>query len=267
MAGRLGIRSKLDPNCSLTLGSDAVNPLEMTNAYATLADQGVRNYATPLIGVTGPHNGAVTKLDGNTNVNQRGKQVLDPNDANLVTSALTGVVDFGTGTAADIGRPVAGKTGTAQKYVDAWFCGYLAPPADDVVVRGYDTAPQLVTCVWMGYPKGEIPMDSVEGVAPVYGGTIPAAIWHDYMTAAVTELGIPSTDFPKPSLAGYDKGPISSVAPPTTPSTGPTTAPSSTEGPSPTDEPSPTDDPSPTDSPSPSDSPSSAPSRGLRRGS
>ena len=76
-----------------------------------------------------------------------------------------------------------GKTGTAQDYVDAWFCGYT---------------PQLATCVWVGYPQGEIPLDSVEGVSPVFGGTIPAAIWHDFMTVAMQ--GKPVETFAVPSL-------------------------------------------------------------------
>ena len=92
----------------------------------------------------------------------------------------------GTGTAAAIGRPIAGKTGTAENYVDAWFCGYT---------------PQLATCVWVGYPHRELPMHYVEGYAPVYGGTIPAAIWHDFMSAALEHipaesLATPSTEQP-----------------------------------------------------------------------
>ena len=80
----------------------------------------------------------------------------------------------GTGYAADLRYPygyyVYGKTGTAQDNVDAWFCGYTQ---------------ELSTCVWVGYPKEQTPLLYVEGVPAVYGGTIPAAIWHDYMLAAM----------------------------------------------------------------------------------
>ncbi len=132
--------------CSITLGVEAVNPLEMTNAYATLAAHGARRYATPLVELAN-HNGKPI-----ADVSRKPQQVLDANDADLVTYALEDVVTSGTGTAARLSdRPAAGKTGTAQDYVDAWFCGYT---------------PQLATCVWVGYPQGEIPMESVEGVSP-----------------------------------------------------------------------------------------------------
>ena len=231
-ANAMGIRSKLDPYCSLTLGSQGVNPLEMTNAYATLAAQGVRHWATPLLQVRA-HGGHVVG-----SVASRGKQVLPTNDANLVTYALQGVLQYGTASGSGLGsRPAAGKTGTAQNYADAWFCGYT---------------PQLATCVWMGYPQGEIPMLSVEGVAPVYGGTIPASIWHDYMLAVLN--GQPVIPFTPPTFAGYTVGPSTSVASPTPtppPTSTPTPSPKPTHTPSPTPKPTPT----PTPSPKPSHSP------------
>ena len=224
-AHALGIRSHLAPYCSVTLGSVAVNPLEMTNSYATIADNGVRHWATPLVKITG---------DGSAigDVRSPGQQVLAANDAELVTSALQGVVQYGTGTAAQIGRPVAGKTGTAKDNVDAWFCGYT---------------PQLATCVWMGWPKGEVPLRNVMGVPSVYGGTIPAAIWHDFMLAAMR--GKPALGFPTPSMAGHTIGPATPAAVPTTPPPTPTTTPTPTGTPSP--------------SPSPSGSPSATPSRPI----
>jgi penicillin-binding protein 1A len=115
-------------------------------------------------------------------IDRRGRQLLDPALADAVTIALQGVVEHGTGPAAYLGRPVAGKTGTAQNYQDAWFCGYV---------------PQLVTCVWVGYPQGEIPMQNVEGFPNVFGGSIPALIWHDFMATAVANQpveGFPTVD-------------------------------------------------------------------------
>ena len=121
-------------------------------------------------------------------------------------------MNFGTGTSARLSdRPVAGKTGTAQNYVDAWFCGYT---------------PQLATCVWVGYPQGEIPLDSVEGVSPVFGGTIPAAIWRDFMTVAMQ--GKPVENFAVPSNDGHTIGPETPVPSPT-----PSPSPSPSESPSP----------------------------------
>jgi penicillin-binding protein 1A len=260
MARDLGIRSKLQPYCAATLGTEAVNPLEMTNAYATLANRGLRQRATPVTAVEDRHGDAVPTATGKA-LNERPVQVLSANNADLVTSALQGVVEYGTGTAADLGRPAAGKTGTAQEYVDAWFCGYLPAPGPAAAApEGYDAAPQLVTCVWLGYPDGERPMESVEGVSPVYGGTIPASIWHDYMLQAVEALGIEPTEFPVPDESGHDKGP-ETPAPAAPPAEAPsaTDEPSPTEDPGPTDEPSPSEEPPPTDEPSPTEEPSPGP--------
>jgi penicillin-binding protein 1A len=102
-----------------------------------------------------------------------------------LTYALRGVIEHGTGTAAAIGRPAAGKTGTAENFVDAWFCGYV---------------PQLATCVWVGYPAGEIPLLNVEGYPEVFGGSLPAKIWHNFMGPAVANL--PVVNFPEPTLNG-----------------------------------------------------------------
>jgi len=212
--------------CSNPLGSGADTPLEMTNAYATLADHGERFWATPLLQVKSGGG----RVD--PSVTPQGAQVIDPNDANLVTSALQGVVTGGTGVDAAIPPyPVAGKTGTANENVDAWFCGYTV---------------QIATCVWMGWPAGEIPLQDVEGVSSVYGGTIPAAIWHDFMSVAMQ--GKPAVAFTVPSFAGKTVGPSRTVYP----SPSPTASPSAS--------PSPTPSPRPSRSPSPSPSPSTEPS-------
>jgi penicillin-binding protein 1A len=98
-------------------------------------------------------------------------QAVPPAVASRVTSALEGVVRAGTGVAANPGRPAAGKTGTAESFKDAWFCGYV---------------PQLAACAWIGYPHAEIPMSNVDGFAQVVGGSVPARIWHDFMVPALS---------------------------------------------------------------------------------
>jgi membrane peptidoglycan carboxypeptidase len=236
MAHDLGIRSKLDAVCSITLGSVAVNPLEMTSAYGTIADQGVRHDPSPLLQVRDA-SGSIDET-----ISSKGDHVLDPNIANTVTYALEGVVKEGTGTAASLGYtiPVAGKTGTANDNKDAWFCGYTV---------------QIVTCVWVGYGESETPLINVEGVPTVYGGTIPAEIWHDYMTVAME--GQKVLPFPEPNLDAWSSSPAPYV-PPSTYAPPPS---SSTPTPKPTKTPEPSESPSPTEAPSPSDSGSPSPSK------
>lgn len=220
VAHRMGIRSPLEEVCSITLGTQAVSPLDMANAYATLAARGVRHRSTPLLEVEDANGDVRFGLE-----EAEGRRVLDQNDADLVTYALETVMTSGTGIRANIDRPAAGKTGTAQEYRDAWFCGYT---------------PQLAACVWVGYPEGEIPLVNIEGFPAVFGGTIPALIWHDFMLEATADM--PVRDFPDPSFEGYTLGPPTPV-----PSPVPSKSPTPTETPEPTEKPS----PSPTETPSP----------------
>ena len=160
----------------------------MTRGYATLAAGGVRHPAHAVYEVRSSHGRRLLLAD------RPGTRVLSSNTAALVTYALQGVIQHGTGTAANLGRPAAGKTGTGQNYQDAWFCGYV---------------PQLVTCVWVGYRQGEIPLYNVEGIPEVFGGSIPAEIWRDFMASALA--GVPVRGFVTPSLQGYDTHPPHSV--------------------------------------------------------
>jgi len=181
MAHQLGITSNgryFKTVCAMTLGSVGFTPLEMTDVYATLASGGVHHNPQAFESVREP-NGKLIKLNAN------GRRILGPNVAAELTYALQGVIQHGTGTAAAISRPAAGKTGTAESFQDAWFCGYV---------------PQLATCVWVGYPAGEIPMLNVEGVSEVFGGTLPAEIWHDFMGPAVANLKV--VGFPTPTITG-----------------------------------------------------------------
>ncbi|MFL5929101.1 MAG: transglycosylase domain-containing protein [Gaiellaceae bacterium] len=197
MAHRLGVQSNLKPVCSITLGTQAVSPLEMTDAYATFADHGLRHDPQAVESVRTASKSTIPfpRTKPHEAVSQ---QVADE-----VTYALEAVAQKGTGTAAAIGRPIAGKTGTAENYVDAWFCGYV---------------PQLTTCVWVGYPHAEVPMNYVEGYAPVYGGTIPAAIWHDFMSTALADT--PVQEFPAPPAPTGTTSGSYSTYPATTTSTG-----------------------------------------------
>lgn len=178
VAKRMGIRSNIKPFPSIALGSQAVSPLDMASAYATLANGG--KYIAPI---------AITKiLDSEGRViaefKPKPKQVIEPWIAYTVTDILEDVIRFGTGTRARIPWPAAGKTGTAQEYRDAWFAGYT---------------PQISTIVWVGHKKAQISMRNVHGFARVYGGTLPAIIWRKYMLAAMKDK--PKTNFERPKLS------------------------------------------------------------------
>jgi penicillin-binding protein 1A len=185
MAHRLGV-TEVDGGpyfkqaCAITLGAVGFTPLELTDVYATFADNGVQHDPQAFEVVRGANGKVIKRLS------TKGQRALSPNVAAQLTYALQGVVQHGTGTAASLGaRPVAGKTGTAENFQDAWFCGYV---------------PQLATCVWVGYPRGEISLYNVEGVGAVAGGTLPAEIWRAFMSAAVSNL--PVKDFPTADLNG-----------------------------------------------------------------
>jgi penicillin-binding protein 1A len=174
VARSMGITSPLQDYCSLVLGTENVTPLELAGAYATLAADGVHCQPTVLARVTGP-TGRVL-FDGRPSC----RQAVDPQVAATAVGILRGVVGpGGTGFRAAIGRPLAGKTGTTSNYVDAWFTGFT---------------PQLATSVWVGDARAQVPMGHLFAGGPVFGGTFPALIFHDYMAAALA--GRPVADLP-----------------------------------------------------------------------
>ena len=164
---------------SLTLGSADVSPLDMAAAYSVFADRGMQFPASPVLRVTAADG---TVLEDNSA--RTGKRVLATSVADQVNDVLKDVVGYGTGVAANIGRPdgTAGKTGTSESFSDAWFVGYT---------------PQLVTSVWMGNTNGRQPLVNIKGLPEVFGGTLPAQAWHDFMAAALA--GSPVENFVPPA--------------------------------------------------------------------
>ena len=218
---------EVNEHCSLALGGSDLNatPLQMARAYTSF-NSGVMPEVTPVLWVEDAEGNCLKEyIDLPERVtgggkckfearDENGERVIETNDARVVTESLTHVVEGGTATGANIGRPVAGKTGTTQNNTDAWFVGYV---------------PQLTTAVWMGYgctprdpkdknacedakignevvPRMEYCEDPVE-CKPVHGQEVtggssvgPAAIWRTYMleaTAGMDPLPFePPTDEP-----------------------------------------------------------------------
>lgn len=180
---KLGITSPIEPNPAIALGglSKGVSPFEMAVAMATLGDNGIRHKPIAITRIVDPVGKTIVKNK------PKGRRAIPSGVAATATSVLQGVIKGGTGTAANIGRPAAGKTGTAQSHRDAWFIGYT---------------PDLATAVWVGYPNKQKEMFSVHGVK-VTGGSFPAQIWHDFMLPA--HENIPVHDFPYSPYAPKEK--------------------------------------------------------------
>ena len=169
-AHRMGITSPLHPNLSLALGTSEVTPLEMASAYGTLATLGVR--AEPIaVRKVLTRSGQV--LEDNL---PRRELALSSDVAYVMVDLMKGVITRGTGRAAAIGRPAAGKTGTTDDYRNAWFIGFT---------------PQLVTSVWVGN-------DDNRPMRRVTGGMIPARIWAAFMKKALDDA--PAEEWSRPDL-------------------------------------------------------------------
>lgn len=182
----MGIRSPVSTNPSMILGglTTGVSALDLAHAYATAANGGVKVF-NPILGDIDGGPIGIDSISGcrpcrqrtiTNRATMRTDRILTPKvDAELIY-LLHGPVDdpYGTGTNAAIpGVDVAGKTGTTNNYVDAWFAGFT---------------PQMTVAVWAGFPNDGRPMTDEFHGGPVEGGTFPAIIWHDYVSAALQIL-------------------------------------------------------------------------------
>lgn len=161
-ARRLGVESPLRAVPSIALGSNEVTPLELTRAYAILAAGGFRAELRATLGV----------LDRDGNVIERaeplGEQVYDPAEAYLVTSALRGAVDWGTGRGLrkyGFDGAVAAKSGTTNDFRDGWFVGYT---------------PSLAVGVWVGFDDGRtLGLPGSRMALPIFARFLVAAVGPD----------------------------------------------------------------------------------------
>lgn len=177
MARAMGLSDDLQALPSVALGSEEVSPLGMAGAYGTFANAG-RYRAPHLIERIETADGEVVHRGGSATT-----QVMTAATAYLVTQALSDVVERGTGVRAQIDRPQAGKTGTSQDSVDAWFVGYT---------------PDLVGAVWVGFPESRVPMRPPNTPEVVEGGRWPAEIWA--RTAEAVLADVEPRDFEIPSV-------------------------------------------------------------------
>lgn len=173
MARRFGISSQISTFPSMVLGTSDVRLIDMTRAFASVANQGVsvQPYAIR----------RVTTADGKMlyqHASEEGRVLVAPWVAAEMTDLLQSAVLTGTGRAAQIGRPVAGKTGTTSSNKDGWFIGFSSG---------------LTTGVWMG-------RDDARPIAGLQGGTAPARAFHDFMTVAVSRRPVENftTEVPAP---------------------------------------------------------------------
>jgi penicillin-binding protein 1A len=167
MAQRLGITSKIGSNPSITLGSSEVRLLDMTRAYATVANKGV---AVAPYGIK-----RVTTAKGELLYQQQPNEsrvLVSPWVAAEMTDLMQTAVLTGTGRAAQIGRPVAGKTGTTSSNKDGWFLGFSSG---------------LTTGIWMG-------RDDSKPIPGLQGGRAPARAFHDFMVRAVANRPVENFD-------------------------------------------------------------------------
>jgi len=180
VAHRMGITSQLPEVYSLTLGTGETSPLEMASAFSNFATNGL--HARPYV-ISRIENAAGETIYTHQAAPQ---QAIDPRIASASRRALEQAVAQGTGTRAKIGRPQFGKTGTHQNFRDAWFVGGV---------------PQYTTAVWVGFPDAQIPLQGVvihgERYSRVFGGSVPAPIWRQFMEVALA--GVPVAEFPPPA--------------------------------------------------------------------
>jgi penicillin-binding protein 1A len=177
LSRRLGLDdTSLDTNPAAVLGTNDVTVEDMASGYATFANDGIH---VPAVYVT-----RIERADGTLLYahEHRQQKAIEPETARIMSDVMGQVISRGTGQDADIGRPAAGKTGSSENNVDAWFCGYTR---------------QLATAVWVGFAEPR--RDSSGGFTPVsmtppntpievMGGTYPARIWAAFTRAASEQL-------------------------------------------------------------------------------
>lgn len=180
LAKSLGITTPLEYDYTIALGSNGVKLFELTRAYGAFANGGyvVQPYAIESIETS---RGKVIYRAPKTRISRQ----LSLKTAAEMTAMMKTVIQRGTGGAANIGKPAAGKTGTTDDYKDASFVGYT---------------PNIVTGVWVGN-------DDNSDMKSIQGGTVPALIWRDVMKVATEPYGKADFNYPEIELMGFQLKP------------------------------------------------------------
>jgi len=205
MAERMGITTDVPDYNSIVLGTTEVSVLDMASVYSTFANGGEHTEPLAVNRVTDAKGRVLWEASGER------ERVMDEEVADSVSWVLRKVVTDGTGKAAAIDQPVAGKTGTTDDYRDAWFAGYTC---------------KLTTAVWVGYGGTETRyMTNVHGIK-VAGGTFPSRIFAKYMRQATN--GLESCEFERPASIPANLDRTSGTTPRPTGTSPPTSAASTT---------------------------------------
>ena len=177
-AEKMGIKSKLDLYPSIALGTSVVSPLELTSAFATLANRGIYNEPISILKIEDKDGVLLEKF------NSYASEAIPEETAYIVTNMLQSAIDEGTGMAArgrfNFQRPAAGKTGTTQEYADAWYLGFT---------------PQIAAGVWVGFDDHRVSFTGDYG----QGAHAALPIWAIFMHDVYEQMNLPVEDFTPPA--------------------------------------------------------------------
>lgn len=175
---RMGIKSKLDLYPSISLGTSVITPLEITSAFATLANHGIYNEPISILRIEDKDGMLIDRFT------TYAREAIPEETAYIVTDMMRSAIDQGTGASArfryNFHRPAAGKTGTTQGYADAWFVGFT---------------PQLAGGVWVGFDDQRISFTGDYG----QGARAALPIWAIFMHDVYEKLQLPLEDFQLPA--------------------------------------------------------------------
>ncbi len=181
-AQKMGIKKKLDLVPSISLGTAEVSPLEITSAYATIANSGIYNEPISILKIEDKDGIIIDNYFPET------QEAISAETAFIITDMMQDIVNRGSGARVRMyfNRPAAGKTGTTQAYGDAWFVGFT---------------PQLAAGVWVGFDDRRISFTDTYG----QGSRAALPIWAMFMKRVYEEIEMPIEDFHKPESGDIAK--------------------------------------------------------------